>query len=64
MFSTNFSPSSAPQLIFLVYFLLDVLKNNELAPPSLLPVCGKLFERLIFNKVFEFFIDKDLISPS
>ena len=36
------------------------LKNYR--PISLLPTCGKVFERLICNKMFEYFIENDLIS--
>ena len=31
---------------------------------SLLPICGKIFERLIYNSLFEFFIAKELISSN
>ena len=31
---------------------------------SLLPVCGKIFERLIYNSLFEFFIGNELISSN
>ena len=30
-------------------------------PVSLLPICGKIFERLIYNSLFEFFIANELI---
>ena len=40
----------------------QILKNYR--PISLLPVCGKIFEKPIFNKMFKFFIEKDLISPN
>ena len=33
-------------------------------PVSLLPICGKIFERLMYNNLFEFFIKKDLISSN
>ena len=32
-------------------------------PVSLLPICGKIFERLIFNEVFKF-IENEFISPN
>ena len=32
-------------------------------PVSLLPICGKIFEKLIFNEMFKFFNEKYLISP-
>ena len=31
-------------------------------PVLLLPICGKIFERLIFNPVFEFFEENKLLS--
>ena len=33
-------------------------------PVSLLPICGKIFERLIFNEMFKFCIENELISPN
>ena len=38
------------------------LKNYR--PVSLLPVCGKIFERLIFNEMFGFLIENNLISSN
>ena len=32
-------------------------------PASLLPVCSKVFERLLYNNMFSFFSENDLISP-
>ena len=40
----------------------QILKNYR--PISLLPVCGKIFEKLIFNEMFKFFIENDFISPN
>ena len=40
----------------------QILKNYR--PVSLLPVCGKVFERLICNSLFEYCIENDLISPN
>ena len=31
---------------------------------SLLPICGKIFENLIFNEMFNFFLENELISPN
>ena len=31
---------------------------------SLLPICSKIFERLIYNELFTFFTDNKLISPN
>ena len=36
--------------------------KNNYRPISLLPLCSKIFERLIFNEMFRFFIENDLIS--
>ena len=38
------------------------IKNYR--PVSLLPICGKIFERLIFNEMFKFFTCNNLISPN
>ena len=40
----------------------QIIKNDR--PISPLPVCGKIFENLIFNEMFKFFIENDLISPN
>ena len=38
------------------------LKNYR--PVSLLPICGKIFERLIFNEMFSFFLSNNLLAPN
>ena len=40
----------------------QTLKNYR--PVSLLPIWGKIFERLIYNEMFGFFLDKGLISAN
>ena len=40
----------------------QILKNYR--PASLLAICGKIFERLRYNSLFEYFIEDDLISPN
>ena len=40
----------------------QILKNYR--PVSLLPICGKVFEHLINNSLFEYFIENNLISPN
>ena len=40
----------------------QLVKNYR--PISLLPICGKIFERLIYNKLFHFFQENNLISPN
>ena len=39
-----------------------LLKNYR--PISLLPFCGKVLERLLYNAMFEFFIQNNLIAPN
>ena len=38
------------------------MKNYR--PVSLLPVCRKIFERLIFNELLNFLLENNLISPN
>ena len=38
------------------------LKNYR--PVSLVPICGKILERLIFNEMFRFFIENNFISSN
>ena len=38
----------------------QILKNYR--PVSLPPICGKIFERLIYSNFFEYFIQNNLIS--
>ena len=40
----------------------QILKNYR--PVSLLSICGKVSEGLIYNSLFEYFIPNDLISPN
>ena len=40
----------------------DKQRLNNYRPISLIPICSKMFERLMFNKIFGFFIENDLIS--
>ena len=37
---------------------------NNYRPVSLLPICGKFFERLIYNNLFKYFIQNDLLSQN
>ena len=40
----------------------EILRNYR--PVSLLSTCGKFFERLIYNSLFEYFIENNLHSPN
>ena len=41
---------------------MQILKNYR--PVSPLSICGKIFELLLYNSLFEYFIESDLISPN
>ena len=40
----------------------QLLKNYR--PISLLPICGKVLERILYNSMFEFFIQNNLITTN
>ena len=42
----------------------DKCSLNNYRPVSLLPICGKFFERIIFNNVFLFLEDNNLLTPN
>ena len=39
----------------------NLLKNYR--PISLLPICGKIFEKCIYNSIYSYFEDNNLFSP-
>ena len=42
----------------------DKRSVNNYRPVSLLPICGKVFERIIYNNVFLFLEDNKLLTPN
>ena len=42
----------------------DKRSVNNYCPVSLLPICGKVFERIIYNNVFLFLEDNKLLAPN
>ena len=40
----------------------QIIKNYR--PVSLLPICGKIFERLLYDTTFDFFSKNNLFSPN
>ena len=40
----------------------QILKKYR--PISLLPIAGKIFERLLYDRMFQFFIENNLISKN
>ena len=46
-----------------IYKKDDKQNVKNYCPVSLLPICGKIFERLIYNVMYEFLTENDLLSP-
>ena len=40
----------------------DKQNIKKYRPVSLLPICGKVFERILFNNIFSFFLENNLIT--
>ena len=67
--TVNFSTDDISEIInnlnvVLVHKKGDKQRLKNYRPISLLPICSKIFERLIYNKLFTFFTDNNLISPN
>ena len=43
---------------------LFIKKVINYQPVSLLPICGKIFERIIFNPIFEYLEENSLLCPN
>ena len=54
--------ASGKKLMLCQYTKKMIYNLNNYRPASLLPICGKILERLIYNDMFGFFLDKGLIS--
>ena len=37
---------------------------NNYQPISLLPICGKIFEKVIFNKIYNFLLEESLLNSN
>ena len=37
---------------------------NNYRPVSLLHICGKIFEKIIFNKIYNFLLEEELLNPN
>ena len=46
------------------YKMNDKRSLNNYRPVSLLPICGNIFEIIIFNNVFLFLEDNSLLTPN
>ena len=47
-----------------IYKKSDKQSIKNYRPVSLLPICGKIFEKLLYNGMFSFFIENGLISKN
>ena len=59
--SRNFPDIWKNSNIVLVHKKVDKQIVNNYRPVSLLPVCGKILERLVFNSVFDFLDNNSLL---
>ena len=41
-----------------------ISKYSKTTATSLLPVFGKIFEKLVFNEIFQFFMENGLVSSN
>ena len=58
----SFLLNGKKQILFLSIKNWQILRNYW--PVSLLPICGKISERLMYNRLHEYFIENELISSS
>ena len=42
----------------------NYLITSDQSLNSLLPICGKIFEKIIFSKINNFLLDEDLLNPN
>ena len=53
-----------------VHNIIPVHKKNDkqlvknYRPISLLPIFGKLFEKIIFNRIYNFLLQEELLNPN
>ena len=59
----SFPWNEKKQILFQVIkkMIKMIVKNYH--PVTLLPICGKIFERLPYNEMINFYLEIDLISP-
>ena len=50
--------------VVLIHKKDDKQNVKNYRPVSLLPICGKIFERLICNVIYDFLTENDLLSPN
>ena len=51
------------KVISFPFIKIDKQNLIKYRPVSLLPICGKIFERPIFKEMFRFFLENKLIAP-
>ena len=58
------SLTEKPAYFVPIYKKGDRQAQGNYCPISLLPICGKAFEHLIHNSLFEFFVESELVSSN
>ena len=51
-------------MLFLFNKKNDKQNINNYRPVSLLPICGKIFEKIIFNNIYKFLDNENLLNPN
>ena len=64
LFTAVFPPELKKENIVTIHKKGDKQNIKNYRPVSLLPICGKVFQRLIFNEVFIYFSANKLISKN
>ena len=64
LISGSFLSDSKKANIALIHKNSDKQTLKNYPPVSLLPNCGKIFEKIIFNEMFRFFLDNKLITTN
>ena len=59
-----FSLLSGKGVILFLFIKNDKQTLKKYLPVSLLPICGKILEQLMFNEMFKLFIENELISSN
>ena len=69
LFQNSAKLSSYPDIWKRSNFIPAYKKNDEqlvknYRPISLLPIFGKIFEKIIFNKIYHFLLEEKLLNPN
>ena len=69
LFKNSLKLSYYPDILKKSYIIPAHKKNdkrllNNYRPTSLLPIFGKIFEKIIFNKIYDFLLKEELLNPN